>query len=149
MADTDKVGLTLPTFTLAVERVKIKELVEAIGDGNPIYRDREAAMAQGYGDTPCPPTFATLAMQEFCGGYFRAFEALGISLSKVLHGEEEYEYLGDIYPGDVLTCRMTVESIVEKKTKSGPLDLITLRTVFTNQEGTEVLRARSVIIERI
>lgn len=149
MADVNKVGLRLPTFTLAVERVKVKELVEAIGDNNPIYRDREAAMAQGYRDTPCPPTFATLAMQEFCGGYFRAFEALGISLSKVLHGEEEYEYLCDIYPGDVLTCRMTVDSIVEKQTKSGPMDLITLKTVFTNQDGIEVLRARSVIIERM
>lgn len=148
MADVDKVGLRLPTFSLTVERVKVKELVEAIGDSNPIYREREAAMAQGYRDTPCPPTFGTLAMQEFCGGYFRALEALGISLSKVLHGEEEYEYLDDIYPGDVLTCQMIVDSIVEKETKSGVMDLVTLRTVFTNQDGKEVLRARSVIIER-
>jgi acyl dehydratase len=148
MADRGKVGLRLPPITLKVEGVKIKELVEAIGDPNPIYRDREAAIAHGYRDTPCPPTFGTLAMQEFCGGYFRAFEALGISLSKVLHGEEEYEYLGEIYPGDVLTCSMTVDSIAEKQTKTGLMDLVTLRTVFTNQEGREVLRARSLIIER-
>ena len=28
------------------------------------------------------------------------------------------------------------------------MDLITLRTLFTNQEGKEVLRSRSLIIER-
>jgi hypothetical protein len=43
---------------------------------------------------------------------------------------------------------MCFESIVEKKTKTGSMDLITLRTLFTNQEGKEVLRAKSSIIER-
>ena len=122
--------------------------MEAIGDDNPIFLDKEQATTEGYRDTPCPPTFITMAFQEFTGAYFKAFEALGVPLASVLHGEEEYEYLSEIYPGDVLTCRMTFESIVEKKTKSGWMDLITLRTSFTNQNGEEVLRARSLIIER-
>lgn len=148
MADKSKIGMSLPSYSISVERVKIRELMEAIGDDNPMFLDKEAAASQGYPDTPCPPTFPTIAFQEFTGAYFKAFEALGVPLASVLHGEEEYEYLADIYPGDLLTCQMTFESIVDKQTKSGPMDLITLRTSFTDQNGKEVLRARSLIIER-
>ncbi len=148
MADKSKIGLGLPIYTFEVERVKVIEFMEAIGDDNPIFLDKEQATSEGYADIPCPPTFVTVAFQEFTGAYFRAFEALGVPLASVLHGEEEYEYLTEIYPGDVLTCQMTFESIVEKKTRSGLMDLITLRTSFTNQNGEEALRARSLIIER-
>ena len=148
MADQSKAGMGLPPYTLEVERVKIRELVEAIGDDNPIFLKKDAAVSEGYPDTPCPPTFITQAFQEFTGAYLKAFEELGVPLASVLHGEEEYEFLGEIYPGDQLTCNMTFESIVEKKTKSGKMDLITLRTVFTNQRGEPVLKARSLIIER-
>jgi len=148
MADNSLAGYEFPAFFFRVERVKINEFVTAIGDDNPIFLDSKAAQKEGYGDTPCPPTFFSSAFQEFSGAYFRAFETLGVSLASVLHGEEEYEYLGEIYPGDVLECRMRVESIVEKQTKTGKMDLITLRTLFSNQRGQDVLQAKSLIIER-
>lgn len=148
MADKSFTGFEFPAFSMRVERVKIAEFVNAIGDDNPIFVDVDAAKEEGYADTPCPPTFFSCAFQEFTGAYFRVFEHLGVSLASVLHGEEEYEYLGDIYPGDVLECRMRVESIVEKQTKSGTMDLITLRSIFTNQRGQDVLQAKSLIIER-
>ena len=148
MADKTRVGLELPDYIFVVERVKIREFVEAIGDDNPIFLDREAAISAGHEDTPCPPTFITSAFQEFTGAYFKVFEELGVKLGSVLHGEEEYEYLAEIYPGDKLTCRMRVESITEKETRSGQMDLIALRTRFTNEKGEEVLQARSLIIER-
>lgn len=148
MADVSKVGLGLPPYVFVVERVKIKEFAEAIGEKNPVFLSKEAALAEGYLDIPCPPTFITLALQEFTGAYLKAFEALGVSLKSVLHGEEEYEYLGEIYAGDRLTCDMHFAAVVEKKTKTGPMDLITLRTFFTNQDGKEVLRSKSLIIER-
>ena len=148
VADKRKIGLELPNYTFEVEGVKIREFVEAIGDANPIFIDKEAAISEGYRDTPCPPTFITSAFQEFTGAYFKVFEELSVQLGSVLHGEEEYEYLGEIYPGDTLTCKMRVESIAEKETRSGQMDLISLRTLFTNEKGEEVLLARSLIIER-
>jgi len=149
MADMSKQGQGLPPYTLKVDWVKIKELVHAIGDGNPLFLEKEPALSEGYRDTPCPPTFITLAFQEFTGAYFKAFEALGVSLGDVLHGEETYEYLGEIYPGDLLTCHMVFESIVQKETKSGQMYLITLRTRVTNDRGEDVLTATSLIIERM
>ena len=41
-----------------VSRVKIAEFADAIGDPNPLYRDRAAAQAAGYPDVIAPPTFA-------------------------------------------------------------------------------------------
>jgi len=149
MADKSKIGVQLPTYVLKVERVKIRELMAAIGDDNPIYMDKSKAAAEDYADTPCPPTYITMAFQEFTGAYLEIFKMLDVPLEHVLHGEEEYEYNGEIFPGDVLHCRMTCESIVEKETKSGSLDLITLQTIFTNQKDQTVLKARSLIIERL
>jgi acyl dehydratase len=148
VADTSKEGMVLPRSTFKVERVKIKELVEAIGDTNPIYVDAEAAALQGHPDTPCPPTFFTLALQEFTGHFFRVLEELDIPLARVLQGEEEYEYLRTVYPDAILTLSTTVESITEKRTKSGPMDLVTLRTRFTDESGEDVLVARTLVIER-
>jgi len=149
MADKSKIGAKLPAYRLKVERVKIRELVGAIGDDNPIYRDKSMAEAEGYADTPCPPTYITMAFQEFTGAYLEIFKMLDVPLEQVLHGEEEYEYNGEIFPGDVLHCHMSCESIVEKETRSGTLDLITLQTIFINQKDQTVLKARSLIIERL
>jgi acyl dehydratase len=148
MADKTKEGTNLRAYTFEVSAVKIRELVEAIGDPNPVYRDRDAAVAEGYRDTPCPPTFITLAFQEFTGFFVQVLDALGIPLVRALHGEEEYEYLGEVYPGDLLTIEPTVASIVEKQTRSGAMDLVTLRTRITNHHGAEVMRTRSLLIER-
>ena len=41
-----------------MSRVKIAEFADAIGDPNPVYRDRAAARAAGYPDVIAPPTFA-------------------------------------------------------------------------------------------
>ena len=148
MVNTSKSRMTLPTFTLRVERVKIKEFVEAIGEDNPIYRDPDAARVEGYLDTPCPPTFITLACQEFTGFYVYALAEVEIPLVRAVHGEEEYEYVQPIYPGDWLTVAPVIESVVAKQSRSGGLGLVTLRTVVTNQRDEEVMRTRSLIIER-
>lgn len=148
MAGRLKAGQTLPPFTLPVERVKIREMVQAIGDDNPIFSSREAAAAKGYPDIPCPPTFITSAFQEFTNGFANVIIGLGLDGPRVLHGEESYEYVNEIYPGDVLTCTMRIDAIVEKKGKSGKMNLITLKTTFTNQNGETVLIAESLLIER-
>ncbi len=148
MADKSKAGTSLPPVTFRVERVKIKEFMEAIGDDNPIYSNPDAARAEGYRDTPCPPTFITLGYQEFTGYSLRLLEELGIPLVRSVLGEEEYEYVRTIYPGDELTISPVIESVMEKQSRLGVLDLVTVRTVVTNQSGEEVMHTRSLVIER-
>ncbi|MCD6280482.1 MAG: MaoC family dehydratase N-terminal domain-containing protein [Deltaproteobacteria bacterium] len=148
MADKSKQGKEYPPITWEVERGKIRELAKAIGDPNPIYQDKDAAMLEGYKDTPAPPTFLTVPMM-WASSMPMVINDLKINFANVLHGEEEYEYYKLIYPGDVLTGIPKVVSIEEKTSKSGrKMDMVTVEILYTDQNGEKVAKARSLLIER-
>jgi len=149
MFDKSKIGQSFPPFTFEVERGKIRELALAIGDDNPAYQSREEAQAAGYRDVPLyptsPTTFAFWGNRKMVG----QLVSLGINVMRILHGEEEYEYLAPVYPGDTLTGVMT---LVDGKTRQGQggssMDILTIEIAYTNQHDTPVLKAREVIIVR-
>jgi len=149
MFDTSKIGQSFPPFTVEVERCKIHELALAIGDDNPIYHSREAAQAAGYKDVPLSPTAPT--MFSFWGNTRLGSQlmSVGIQVMRILHGEEEYEYLAPIYPGDTLTG---VTTIIEGKSRQGrdgsSMDILTTETRYTNQHEQAVLNARTTIVVR-
>ena len=148
MFDTSKVGQSFSPFTIEVERGKIRELTLAIGDENPIYQSKEAAQAAGYPDVPIYPTSPTTF--SFWGNtkMISQLSSLGINLMRVLHGEEEYEYLAPIYPGDTLTGVMTLVDAKTRQTQEATLDILTLEIDYTNQHEVLVLKARQVAIVR-
>jgi acyl dehydratase len=149
MFDKSKIGYSFPPFTIEVERGKIRELALAIGDDNPIYQSREAAQAAGYTDVPLFPTAPTLFTFWGNAKMVSQIVSLGINVMRVLHGEEEYEYLAPINPGDILTGVMTV---VDGKTRQGKdgssMDILTTEIRYTNQHGQPVLNAREMILVR-
>jgi acyl dehydratase len=148
MADVSKVGMEFAPIVWEVERGKIREFALAIGDTNPIYHDREEARKAGYRDCPAPPTFLTVPML-WSGSMPVMIDALKINFFMVLHGEEEYEYYQDIYPGDVITGTPRVTKMEEKTSKSGSkMDMISVEVVYTNQKNERVARARSLLVER-
>jgi acyl dehydratase len=149
MFDQSKIGQSFPAFTYQVERCKIHELNLALGDDNPIYHSREAAQAAGYPDVPLSPTAPT--MFGFWGNpdFVKQLIAIGVNVMRILHGEEEYEYLAPVYAGDVLTGVTTLVEGRSRQNKDGSsMDLLTLETRYTNQRGQEVLKARQVLIVR-
>lgn len=149
MFDKSKIGYSFPPFTIEVERGKIRELALAIGDDNPIYQSREAAQAAGYPDVPPFPTAPTMFAIWGNPKMVSQVSSLGINVMRVLHGEEEYEYLAPINPGDILTGVMTV---VDGKTRHGKdgssMDILTTEIRYTNQHGQPVLNAREMILVR-
>jgi len=149
MFDKSKIGYSFPPFTIEVERVKIRELALAIGDDNPIYQSREAAQAAGYTDVPLFPTAPTMFTIWGNAKMVSQIASLGINVMRILHGEEEYEYLAPINPGDTLTGVMTV---VDGKTRHGKdgssMDILTTEIRYTNQNGQPVLNAREMFLVR-
>ncbi len=149
MFDKSKIGHSFPPFTIEVERGKIRELALAIGDNNPIYQSREAAQAAGYPDVPLYPTAPTIF--NFWGNSKMGEQlvGLGINVMRILHGEEEYEYLAPINAGDTLTG---VTTIIDGKSRQGrdgsSMDIVTLEIRYTNQHNQPVLNAREVIVVR-
>src|SRR5262245_45223666 len=108
MFDTSKIGHTFPSFPVAVEFSKIRELSLAIGDNNPIYHDQPTAQQFGYKNIPLLPTTATIFLFRENTHFVEQLAELGLDFSRLLHREEEYEYLAPIYPGQNLTGTMTV-----------------------------------------
>jgi acyl dehydratase len=149
MFDTSKIGQQFAPFTIEVQRNKISELNAAIGDDNPIYHSREAAQAAGLQDVPLSPTSPTLF--NFWGARQKGhtLASLGIDVRRILHGEEEYEYLHPIYPGDVLTG---IATVIDGKSRQGrdgsSMDIITTETRYRNQHNQPVLNTRATIVVR-
>ena len=125
-----EVGQKFNEFSFIVERGKIKEFVQAIGDGNPLYTDKAAAEAAGYPDVIVPPTFLTI-MDNWAGPDFdQRCRLLEIDPLKVLHAEQGYEYLKPIHPGDELTAVIEVTDIYEKQGKSGKMTFIVMKKEY-------------------
>ena len=149
MFDKSKVGHSFSPFTVEVQRNKIHELALAVGDPNPIYHSREAAQAAGYDDVPLFPTAPTLFQYWGNTQLGKDLTSVGINVMRALHGEEVYEYLAPIYPGDVLTG---VTTIIDGKNRRGTdgtsMDVVITETRYTNQHNQPVLNARMTIAVR-
>ena len=148
MADRSGIGKEYPSFTWEVERGKIRELVQAIGDANPIYSDREAAIREGYKDVVASPTFITVPT-IWSGEASKVVKDLKINFSRMLHGEERYEYFREIYPGDVLMGSYRVANIETKSGKTGDMDIVTEEKIFTNQRNEPVIKVTTVLVEKL
>jgi len=148
MFDQSKIGHSFSALTIEVERCKIHELALAIGDDNPVYHSREAAQAAGYQDVPLSPTAPTIF--SFWGNphFNEQLTSVGINVMRVLHGEESYEYLATIYPGDTLTGVTTISGGKTRRSKDGSMDIITLQTRYTNQDNQPVLNATTMFVVR-
>ena len=154
MADQSKLGFEFPVYTFTVEKEKIIEFAIAVSQKenreqiNPIYSDEEAAKKAGYQGIPVTPTFATSSFFWTGGGLMGTVKTLGIDLSKLLHREEEYEYFGNIYAGDVITRKMKVIDMLKKGTRDKTVEVTVLETKLINQRGELVLQYRTKLIER-
>ncbi len=140
----DYLGRTYPaTEPYEVSRVKIAEFASAIGDQNPVYRDRAAAQAAGHPDVPAPPTFPIVISMA---GSARAVmdPGLGINYAMVVHGEQRFEYARQLLAGDVVTAQTTISDIRD----AGRNTLLTTSTEIRTVEGELVCTAYSTIAER-
>jgi|SRR5579883_468069 acyl dehydratase len=144
MFDTSSIGKSFPAFTLEVERAKLHEFALAIGETNPIYHSRQAAQEAGYEDVQMLPTMPT--QFEFWGnpGWMERLREIGLNTTRLLHAEQEFEYLAEVKPGDVLTG---ITTVLDGKARRG-LDMATLETRYTNQRGQDVLTARMKVVVR-
>lgn len=144
----EKVGLEYEPYSLKVEEGKIKEFAAAIGDTNPIYYEIVEAKKAGYQGIPIPLTF--LQVIDMWGGpnFQEKVKKLNLNPVKVLHGEQEYEFIKDIYAGDILNVTSKVVSVDVKKGNTGGMDLITTKNNYVNQKGELVAISKQVTIQR-
>ena len=141
------VGKEYAPFVVTVERGKIKEFARAIGDLNPFYLDDRVGQASEWGDIIAPPTFATTFRDEAASEAF--FRDLGIDISRVLHGEQEFELARPIQPGHSYLCRSRIVDIYEKTGKSGPMAFVVRETAITDRVNEVVGTMRHITVIRL
>jgi len=132
-------GVWGPETTMRVELGKIQEFATAVKDPNPAYRDPEAAAA--------PPTFL-MTIAHWVGDLGATRMAVKLDTRRLLHGEQEFEYLAPIRAGETLTFRSRTKDVFEKAGKrGGSMVFVVGETEFRNHRGEIVAYMRNTVIE--
>jgi acyl dehydratase len=140
----DYIGRIFPaTAPYEVCRVKIAEFAEAIGDSNPVFRDRAAAQAAGYPDVIAPPTFA-IVISIAASGMAVGDPGLGLNYAMVVHGDQRFEYSRPLRAGDVVTAQSTISGIRE----AGSITILTTETQIRTVDGEHVCTGFATLVER-
>jgi acyl dehydratase len=141
------IGKESSPFVVTVERGKIKEFARAIGDNNPFYVDDRVGQASEWGDIIAPPTFMTTFRDGADSGDF--LRDLGTDVSRLLHGEQEFELHRPIRAGETFLCRSRVVDVYEKTGRSGPMGFVVRETAVTDRTNELVATIRSVTVVRL
>ncbi|HEX5188291.1 MAG TPA: MaoC family dehydratase N-terminal domain-containing protein [Streptosporangiaceae bacterium] len=140
----DFIGRTFPPSPpYEVSRVKLAEFADAIGDQNPVYRDRAAAVDAGFPDVIAPPTFP-IVITMASSGQAMADPGLNLNYAMVVHGEQRFTYQRPLHAGDVVTAQVTIADI---KTV-GRNSLMTTSTRISTVDGEHVCTAYGTLVER-
>jgi len=142
--DPSLVGRTYPSsdaYEVGIE--KIREFADAIGDHNPVYRERQAARALGHPDVIAPPTFPIVMTFQASRRLIEDPE-LGIDYTRVVHGEQRFAHTRPVLAGDALTVTVTLESV----RSVGGHDMLTSRSDVATVTGEHVVTAWSTLVVR-
>ena len=132
-----------PGAPYEVSRVKLAEFADAIGDRNPLYRDRTAAERAGFRDVIAPPTFPVVISLAASASAV-ADPGLHLNYAMVVHGEQRFEYSRPLVAGDVVTAQVTICDI----SIVGRNAMMTTATTIETVDGEHVCTAYSTLVER-
>jgi acyl dehydratase len=146
--DRAHLGRRYGPYTFEVGREHVRSFVAAVGGGvpghmlssppdraHPLTWDEAAAAAGPHRGIVAPPGFATtFAMEPFARAI--SDDALALDVLRLVHGEQELEFLEPIRPGDVLS---TTGEITRLDTRAS-LEIVEVTTTSVNQHGRTVVR---------
>jgi acyl dehydratase len=118
--------------TFKVDQEKINAFSDAIGDNNDYVKEGFAS----------PTYLISIQMGAMEVALFDP--ELGLDYSKVVHGEQSFEYKKPVKAGDELSFISTIEDI---KSKVGN-DFITIRSDVKDAAGNEVAILKATLIAR-
>ena len=132
--DRKHLGFALPPFAVTVGAERLARFAEAIGETDPLYREQIA-----------PPTFMKVLEGEDNSSR-RILEALEVDLRRVLHAEQQFDYLAPIRAGDEIAVERRVADLYARK--DGQMEFIVIESRFTGPSGELVGRSRQIVLVR-
>ena len=82
------------------------------------------------------------------GLYYGDGRRIALNVKRVMFGGEEWDFVEPVCAGDTITSQTWLKDLEEKSGGSGPFVLQKTETVYTNQDGQVVARARGLSIAR-
>jgi acyl dehydratase len=136
-------GKEYQEVSFTVERDRVVQFADAIGEDNPVFRDAETAKSQGFGELVSPPTFVTV-LQILTSGQVVLDQELALNYALVVHAEQEYEWLRPIQVGDVLAATPRIADIYSK----GSNEFVVIESDVKDQSGATVVVMRTTLLSR-
>ena len=134
--DRSLVGTLSEPFHVEVERGAIRKFADAIGDPNPIYRDADAARAQGYDGIVAPPTFPTCFRPPKEPPWFATLDR-----RRVMAGQMSFEYVRPVVAGMRLVCSLRFVAVEDKQGSKGAMQLLHQELEGRDEAGALVFTA--------
>jgi hypothetical protein len=132
--DRANIGFALPPFQVKVDPERLQLFKKAIGETGPDALDNIA-----------PPTFLK-AIEGENNSARAILDALKVDLKRVLHAEQQFDYVEPVHAGDTITVERRVMDMYDKK--DGALEFIVIESVLSNTALAVVARSRQVIMVR-
>jgi len=126
-----------------VGREKVREFASAVFATAPIHHDVEAAIAAGYSDVVASPTFP-IVIQEKTLQQLLSRPGAGIDFSRVVHGDQKFEYQRPLVAGDEVVATLRVTKIQSL----GGHTMVTSESTVTTIAGEPVVVATSTLVIR-
>lgn len=132
-----------PTEPYVVGREKVREFASAVFAAAPIHHDLNAATAGGYSDVVAPPTFP-IVIQEKTLQQLLSHPGAGIDFSRVVHGDQKFEYQRPLVAGDEVVATLRVTKIQSL----GGHTMVTSESTISTTAGEAVVVATSTLVIR-
>ena len=132
-----------PTEPYLVGREKIREFAAAVYSTDQAHTDLGVARERGFSDVVAPPTFPVV-LQDTTLQQLLAHPEAQIDFSRVVHGDQRFDYVRPIVAGDELVAQLTV---IDVKSMGGH-SMVTSETVVSTVSGEHVVTATSTLVVR-
>lgn len=128
--DARHIGYALPGFEVCVEVDRVRRFNLAIG---------------GAADDPVPPTFLKVLEGEQQSSR-RIVDDLSIDLRRLLHVEQQFDYLQTVRIGETLTIQRTVKDIQRNSARN--MSFVMIESMFSRPGGESVAVSRQILMVR-
>ena len=132
-----------PSAPYLVGREKVREFARALGESDPVYFEPEVARARGFADVVAPPTYAIRLSMAAAENVVMDPE-LGLDYTRVVHGDQRFDYTRPIVAGDELVTTVTIDGI---RSAAGN-DILTTRAEIRTVSGELVVTSLSTLVAR-
>ncbi|MFC1886267.1 MaoC family dehydratase N-terminal domain-containing protein [Thermodesulfobacteriota bacterium] len=134
------IGVESEPSVYEIEKAPIRRWAESIGDANPLYHDEAYAKSKGWRGLLAPPGFVVFYAFPVKEGKAKVkFES---PFKRRLNGGNEFEFFKPVQSGDTLTAITKLAELNERKGKMGTMLISVSETVYKNQDGEIVAKAR-------